>query len=281
MSETIFVVGAAGKCAGLVVPILVDRGARVRGLVRTAEQGDEIRRRGAAEAIIGDLHDPASFDAALKGVDSIFYIAPAFLPDEAAVGKRIVEAAKRADVRRFVFSSVIHPVLGLINHSAKAPVEEAVLNSGIEFTFLHPTLFFQNYAASWPSIVQTGVLAEPWSSDTRFSRVDYRDVAEVAAIALTEDRLLDGTFELCGDGRMNRRDVAALISDVLGRKIIASRTDSDAGRNLPQPIRLMFEHYEHHDLVGNALTLRAVLNREPRTLHNYFQELAVATLSDN
>ncbi len=47
----------------------------------------------------------------------------------------------REGVRRFVFSSVIHPVLSqLSNHAAKAPVEEAVLNSNLEYTFLHPTL---------------------------------------------------------------------------------------------------------------------------------------------
>ncbi len=78
----------------------------------------------------------------------------------------------------------------------KAPIEEAALNSDLEYSILHPALFFQNYAMNWEHILATGVLAEPWSTDTRFSRVDYRYVAEVAAIALTGNRLLDGTFEL-------------------------------------------------------------------------------------
>jgi uncharacterized protein YbjT (DUF2867 family) len=96
-----------------------------------------------------------------------------------------------------VISGVIHPVQsGLPNHEQKAPVEEAVLNSNLEFIFLHPTVLYQNYTAAWPEIVKTSVIAEPWSNDTRLSRVDYRDVAEVAAIALTEERLLYGTFEL-------------------------------------------------------------------------------------
>ena len=89
---------------------------------------------------------------------------------------------------------------GLPNHALKAPVEDAVLNSDLEYSFLHPTVLFQNFAGAWDGIIKSGVVAEPWSNDTRFSRVDYRDVAEVAAIALTEDRLLYGTFELCAEG---------------------------------------------------------------------------------
>jgi uncharacterized protein YbjT (DUF2867 family) len=225
-SSTILAVGAAGKFAGLVVPALAERGVKVRGLVRDARQGEAVRKLGATEIAIGDLRDGASLDAALKGVDAVFYIAPAFLPDEAEIGKVMVDSAKRAGVRRFVFSSVIHPVLSALgNHAQKAPVEEALLTSGMEYTFLHPTVFFQNFTATWPKTVETGVLAEPWSADTRFSRVDYRDVAETAAIALTEDRLLYGTFELCAEGWLDRKDVAAIIGEVLGRPIKAERID--------------------------------------------------------
>lgn len=72
------------------------------------------------------------------------------MPDEVAIGKSIVEAAKQAGVRRFVFSSVIDPILSaLVNHAAKAPVEEAILDSDMEYTFLHPTLFFQGMARAW------------------------------------------------------------------------------------------------------------------------------------
>jgi uncharacterized protein YbjT (DUF2867 family) len=277
-AETILAIGAAGKFAGLVIPALAKRGAKIRGLVHRAEQADGVRSQGAAEVAVGDLTNPASMVAALRGVSSVFYIAPAFLPHEAEVGMSLVDVAKKAGVRRFVFSSVIHPVLSaLVNHAAKAPVEEALLDSNLEYTFLHPTLYFQNYEQSWPKIVETGVLAEPWSTETRFSRVDYRDVAEVAAIALTEERLLYGTFELCADGQLDRRDVAALIGDVLGRKIEAARIDPARLGAEAKPLRPMFAHYDQHGLVGNALTLRAILGCEPRTLRAYFEDLAKTT----
>ena len=180
-TSTVLAVGAAGNFAGLVVPELAKRGAKVRGFVRSPSEVKIAQVAGAAEVVVGDLSKEENVRTAMKDVDRVFYIAPAFLPHEAEIGVRVVELAKDAGVRRFVFSSVIHPILSaLANHAHKGPVEETVLNSGMEYTFLHPTLFFQNFSSSWPRVVKTGIFAEPWSADTRFSRVDYRDIAEVA-----------------------------------------------------------------------------------------------------
>jgi len=280
-TSTILAIGAAGKFAGLVVPELAKRGARVRGLIRNNAEGAEVLRHGATEVAIGDLGDIGSIAEALKGVNSVFYIAPAFVLNEAEVGKRMVEAAKQAGVRRFVFSSVIHPVLSaLANHAAKAPVEEAILTSGMEYAFLHPTLLFQNFAGSWPSVVKSGVFAEPWSTATRFSRVDYRDVAGVAAIALTEERLNFGTYELCAEGHLNRIELAQLMSEVLGRPVRAERIDpatvAPGAGEMGEGLKSMFRWYDSQGLLGNATTLRAILGREPRTLRAYIEELAVS-----
>jgi uncharacterized protein YbjT (DUF2867 family) len=280
LDSIILAVGAAGPFAGLVVPELAKRGAKVRGLVRDRNQGDGVLNNGATEVAIGDLTDRSLIDTALKGVDSVFYIAPAFIPNEAEIGKSMVEAAKQAGVRRFVFSSVIHPVISALrNHIDKAPVEEAIIESGMEYVILQPTLFFQNLAQGWLAVLKTGTYGEPWSEETRFSRVDYRDVAEVAAIALTENRLLYGTYQLCAEGNLNRKEIVALMSEVLERKIESVRSSPSASSSKtaekqPSPMQIMFDWYDHYALVGNALTLRAILDREPRTLRDYFKELA-------
>lgn len=272
--HTVLVVGAAGKFAHYVVPYLVQRGMRVRGMIRSASEAAAVTQLGA-EAVVADLTDMSSVAHACQGVERVFYIAPAFLPNEAEVGCLFVKTAVACGVKRIVFSSVIHPVISsLINHAAKAPVEEAILNSGLEYTFLHPALYFQNLAASWEKIVETGVFAEPWSTDTRFSRVDYRDVAEVAAIALTDDRLLYGTFELAAEGWLDRHDMAHFIGNALGREIKAEKADVKTLGNIGTPIKTMFAHYDHVGLLGNPLTLRAILGREPRTLRDYINELA-------
>ncbi len=282
-TSKILVVGAAGRFAGLVVSALSSRGARVRGLVRNEKQGEQARQNGAAETAIGDLRDRASLDAALQGVDRAFYIAPVYQKDEAQMGLSFVEAAKAAGVRRMVFSSAIHPVIGILqNHIQKVPVEEAIIESGMEFTILHPTVFYQNLAAAWPGIVKTGIFAEPFSAAARISRVDYRDVAEIVAMSLVEDGLLNGTFELCADDGLDRGGVAAAMSEALGRPVKVAAPDFEtwmAQAKVPyddhqkEELAAMYAYYDRYGLVGNTLTLHAILGHEPRSIRSFFADL--------
>lgn len=289
---TVLAVGASSPSAGLVVPALAARGVHVRGFVQHEEERGAVLKEGAFEAAVGDLADGSSVDAALKNIDAVFYIAPAFDPRAPEMGKNMVDAARKAGVRRFVFSSVLDPVLSaLVNHRAKAPVEEAVIESGMEYTILQPAMFFQNTTMGWPMVLKTGVFAEPWAMETRFTRVDYRDVAEVAVIALTEDQLLYGTYQLCGEGNLNRSEVAALMSEVLERKIEAANLSPDKAAPAPggddpmqdertTALKAMFRFYNKHSLMGNPLTLRAILGREPRTLLSYLEELAAGSQTE-
>ena len=272
--RTAIVVGAAGNAAGHVVSSPAERGVRVRGFIRDSGKRHQAMRRGASEVAVGDLSRVEDVKAALSGVDAVFYVAPAFIDDEAALGVAFVEQARAAGVRRLAFSSVIHPSLNLQNHAAKAPVEAALYDSGMEYAVFQPALFFQNYAAGWDDILRSGELAEPWSNETRFSRVDYRDVAEAVALALTEDRLVGGTYELASAGQLDRRDVADLISRVVRRPIRARRVDPDQLDGIKPAMKAMFRHYEHSGLVSTDVTLSAVLGRSPRTLEAYFRELA-------
>ncbi|AXC11961.1 Oxidoreductase [Acidisarcina polymorpha] len=270
----VLAVAAAGPSASLVIPELLKRNVSVRAFVHKPEDEPTVQKLGLTDIVVGELSDAPAVAKALEGIDAVFYIAPAALENEAEVGKQFVAAAKQAGVRRVVFSSVIHPVLSeLVNHADKAPVEEALLDSGMEYVFLHPAMFFQNIGPAWAKVKETGVYGEPWSTETRFSRVDYRDVAEVAAIALTEERLLHGTFELCAEDNLNRHDLAALMSQVVGKQIKPIKVEIPAQANMPPKLTRMFAWYDKHALLGNSTTLRAILGREPRTLRAFFEEL--------
>lgn len=260
----------------------------MRGLVRSTANGEKTIACGAAEYAIGDLRDRATLERALEGVNGVFYIAPVYPGDESqSIGTAFVEAAARASVGRFVFSSVIHPVIAAMdNHIQKVPVEAAVIASGMAFTILRPCHFYQNMAAAWPSVVASRVFAEPFSADSRLSHVDYRDVAEVGAIALMEDRLLGGTFDLCADTGLTRHDLASIMGDVLGQPISAQTADPDTWLSrLPIPddgytsgaLARMYDYYDKHGLVGNPLALRTILGREPRSLRQFFQNLIDGT----
>jgi uncharacterized protein YbjT (DUF2867 family) len=281
-APTVLVVGATGRLAGLVVPELVRRGARVRALARDDVRAAGARRAGAAEIALGDLRDPATLRAAARGAGGVFHIGPAFVADEAQLGLNMVEAAVGEGVRRFVFSGVIHPTNGLANHASKEPVEQALYASGLEFAVLQPATTLQNIAGAWPTIRQRGIFGEPFSAYSRVARVDYRDVAEVAAIALTESRLAYGTYELAADGMPNRYDLVAAMRDVLGRDVQAAEPTFATWRKgvaLPYTeaqwalLAAVHADYDRHGSAGNGVVLRAILRREPRTPRQFFEDL--------
>jgi uncharacterized protein YbjT (DUF2867 family) len=281
-TSTVLVVGATGRLAGLVVPELARRGVNVRGLVREASRGASALERGATEIVVGDLRDPDSLAAAAQGVDGVFHIGPAFDPDEAQLGVTMVEAAAQAGVRTFVFSGVIHPANGLSNHSSKLPVERALFASGMRFTILQPARLYQNIGRGLAAVLERGAFGEPFSKAAKIGWVDYRDVAEVAAIALTEDRLANAAFELCADASLDREEIAAIMSDVLARRVEAVEPTFETwARAAPLPfdadqiqrIAAMCAYYDEHGLPGNTLALRTILGREPRTFRTYLEDL--------
>jgi uncharacterized protein YbjT (DUF2867 family) len=279
--QIVLAVGATGLVAGLVPPALVSRGIKVRALVHSPAKGQVLRQHGVEDIVIGDLRDLASLERAARGVDGVFHIGPAFLADEAQLGLNMVEAAQRAGVRRFVFSSVIQPTSSrLTNHASKIPVEDAIFASRMEYVVLQPANFFQNIGNAWNTVVQKGVFAEPYCKSARIGRVDYRDVAEAVGIAFAEDRLNYGTFELCA-GLMNREEIVAVMSSVLGRTIEAAEpafeewaTAAGISIDQQQGMKNVFAYYVHSPLGGNSLTLQAVLRREPTSLRQYIQGLA-------
>ncbi|WP_407176739.1 NmrA family NAD(P)-binding protein [Bradyrhizobium sp. STM 3562] len=285
LGKSILVVGASGRSGGLVAQELAKRDFTVKALVRDHAGEHRARANGATEVAIGDLRNSATLDKALDGVYGVYHVGPPFVADEAELGVAMVEAARRAKVGKFVFSSVIHPANGLANHTSKLPVEAAILKSGLDFTILYPATLFQNFAAGWKTIAQTGVFAEPYGKEVRLARVDYRDVAEVVAIAFLDRRLSHGSFELAADGMPDRGEIARLMSEVLGKLIsvaVPSFQSWAAQAQLPfderqlRELERVYESYSLYGSPGNSLTLRAILGREPRALKEYFQQLAVA-----
>lgn len=280
----ILMIGATGKYAGLVVPELKKRGVKIRALARDDAQASKARERGADETVIGDLRDAASLRAAAEGVDGVFHVNPAFAPDEAEMGAAMVKAAKAAGVRKFVFSSVFHPSISkMVNHAAKRPVEEAIYESGMEFVILQPAMFMQNLEGEWEKVLESGQIVMPYSKRAKVCYVDYRDVAEAAALGMTENKLDYGTFELCAPGMLDRVELAEIMSEALGRTIEAGEISIEEWERaaqipdgqLREGLARMNAHYDEYGFPGgNALVLQSVLRREPRTLRQYIFELA-------
>ena len=279
----VLMVGATGRHAHWVLRELNQRGVSVRALVRNQQRADVARNNGAAEVAIGDLTEPATLSRAAAGMDGVFHIGPAHAAGEAQMGVAMVDAAATAGVRKFVFSGVIHPsISAMTNHgAAKLPVEEALYSSELDFTVLQPARFMQNFERSWNDIVEHDRLAQPYSLSAKMCSVDYRDVAEVAAMAMTGDELSYGTFELSAPGMQDTYQTAEIVSEVLGRTVTAVQIPLDhfasqlREGHFRDGMRRMMAHYDKHGLPGgNPLVLRSILGREPRSLKDYFRELA-------
>lgn len=273
--------GAAGSSAGLVVRALAAKGVTVRGLVRSAEQVGQARANGATETVVADLNDRAGLRSALDDVDGVFHIIPAFVADEAATGVALVEVAAQAGIGRFVFSSVYHPSLtDLSNHRDKQPAERALYDSTMDFTILQPAMFMAQLDGLVPQAKREGVISGPYSVDSAMTYVDFRDVAEAAALAFTTDRFVNGTFELAAPGMYTRKDLARLLTDLVGRPVRAqgTRVSLPADGRMPERMRdglnRMFVHYDKYGFRGgNALVLGAMLGREPIDVPGYLAEV--------
>jgi uncharacterized protein YbjT (DUF2867 family) len=281
-------IGATGKYAHHVLPELKRRGVKVRALIRSRDREKIARERGADETTIGDLAEPRGLISAAVGADAVFYIGPAFAPRESDMGVIMVEAAKAAGVGKFVFSSVMHPSISkLTNHAAKRPVEETLYESGMTFTVLQPAIFMQTVDGGWKEIIRSGRFALPYSRRVKTCYVDCRDVAKVAAEALVSDRFDNGTFELCAPGMYNRNEIAALMSDALDLRIEAGEVSFEVwaeNARIPdghvrEGLKRMYADYNQYGFHGgNATVLKCMLGREPRSLKEYFRELAVRSV---
>ena len=281
-------VGATGKYAHHVLPELKKRGVKVRALVRSRDSERKAREYGADETAIGDLEEARGLISASVGVEGVFHVGPAFAPRESDMGVTMVEAAKAAGVNKFVFSSVMHPSISkLTNHASKRPVEEAVYDSGMTFTILQPAIFMQTMEGGWSEVIRSGRFALPYSRRVKTSYVDYRDVAEIAAEAFVTDKFDNGTYELCAPGMFNRSEIAALMSESLELRIDAGEMAFDVWADKAQvpegPVRAglkrMYAEYNQHGFWGgNAIVLKCLLGREPRTLKQFFHELSMRNL---
>ena len=277
----VLTIGATGEFAGLVVPELKKKGVTVYALVQNAAKAAEAIKNGADYTVTGNLEDEQSLTAAAQGMDGVFHIIPAF-HNEIAIGLNMVNAAKAAGVKKFVFSSVYHPSLSLVNHADKRPAEEALYSSGMDYTILQPAMFMQMLAGSWQSAIETGQIIAPYAKTSKMSYVDYRDVAAAAALAMTDVAFSYGTFELCSPGMYSRVDLAVLMSEAIGKTIEAGEIPTEqwarAVKLPPGELRdgliAMNKDYDKYGLSGgNSLVLKTILGREPRTVSQFIIEL--------
>jgi uncharacterized protein YbjT (DUF2867 family) len=276
------VVTAAGGRTGLaVVGALRARGCAVRALVSSPRASAALTALGA-EVVQADLTDVDRLPARLAGAQALHLIWPNFDAREEAGSLAVLAAARRAGVGRVVHHSVLHPqVRAMPHHAAKERVEEAVVAGGVPWRVLRPCAYADNLDAGLADVAATGRFPSPWGLTRGQSLVDLRDVAEVAAVLLTEDGLDGGTFEVAGPEPLTAPAIAGLLARRLDREVTA--VDVVPDRPVP-PLaeyaahcrRLMFDWYREHGFTGTPWALEALLGRPARTLAQHLADLQVS-----
>jgi NAD(P)H dehydrogenase (quinone) len=279
----ILVTGAAGKSGKAVVKALVAKDARVRAFVRNPDHAASLLAFGAAEVSFGSFEDVRALGLAASGVQAVYHICPNVSRDEVAYARAVAAAARMHGVKRFVYHSVLHPQIeAMPHHWQKMRVEEMLFASDLDVTVLQPTAYMQNLLPQWDAIRSAGIYGIPYPAAARISLVDLDDVAEAAAIVLTDDAHIGATYELVGTAPLSQTEVAAVIGQALGRSIqIESETPQSwaagaaaLGAYQRDTLAKMFRYYAEHGLVGNSETLRHLLGREPTSLADFVRRQA-------
>jgi uncharacterized protein YbjT (DUF2867 family) len=273
----IVIIGASGAAGTPAIAELVKRGAAIRALTSNEKSAAKLKARGVAETIIGDFRKPADVARVIEGAERVMLIPPAMVPDQTEIGLGVVAAAKAAKISHFVFLSCVHPQIRvLVHHWQKLAIEEAVVEAGMDYTILQPSMYMQNLVQVWHHVVKEGVVRWPWNPDQTFNFIDTRDLGEVIAISLTTDRLRNGSFELFSGDKLTMHRTAQILGEEMGRPIRAEKLSAEAFRQekstvlSPWRIENMLntsKHYDEHGLGGgNPLVATAILGRAP---HDY------------
>src|SRR6266545_4302250 len=196
----ILLTGASGTVGSALLRRLTGRGETVRCLVRSPRHLGEQRVR--VQIALGDLADPLSFRHALRGADTVIHLAASTRDQPAGSIEelngmatwRLVRAAERADVRRFLLFSALGASSRHASRffRAKALAERAVTESSLPYTIFAPSIL---YSPIWAE-----------------------DVSECVIRALDRDGDAPQRIELAGPDTLSHEAIVALALRSFGRR---------------------------------------------------------------
>lgn len=242
---TILVIGGTGQVGSQILRKLADRSAVAK--VFTTDPNKRSLPKGMTP-VKGDLLDPSSIRNALNGVETVFLLA-SVSPSELTQSLLALDLAKEAGVKHVVYFSQIKLDWPDCPHAvAKAGAEALIKRHNIPSTILRPAYFFQNDIALKESIL-SGIYPIPLGS-IGAQMVDTNDIAEVAAVALTDRKSIgdDPVVELVGPHVITGEQAAQIWSEVMGRPV--KYGGDDTGSAFEQRQAQHMPGWQAHDLAA-------------------------------
>lgn len=254
LPAVLLLTGATGTIGLPVLRRLTAAGAPVRCLVRDPRRLGAERVR--VQIALGDLADPRSFRHALRGVDTVVHLASVIrdqpggsIEELAGIATwRLVRAAERAGVKRFVFFSS----LGASTRSrarllcAKAIAEKAIAESCLSHTVFAPSIVYSPSDPFLRLLERLSLLpVMPLSGSGRalFQPIWAEDVAECVLSALPGGPLAaesEGVrYELAGPETLTYEDIVRIALRSFGRRRPLVKVPTRVMRLLLQALELL------------------------------------------
>lgn len=280
------VIGGTGMVGSEVVRQLRALGQPVRVLTRSADKARSLPED--VRGVVGDLTRPDELGPVFEGVQRVFMANPVSL-SELFEALAALDRAREVGVQHFVYMTVHHVADAphLPHFASKIPVEQALRRSGLPYTLLQPSNFFQNDLMMKDVILQHGVYPQPLGM-RGVSRVDVRDIAEAAAIALTRPGHAGKTYAVVGPEPLTGPDCAEAWSRQLGQPVRYAGDDLERWEQqmrqlLPDwmvfDFKRMYRYFQQEGLVASAAELaqlEALLGHRPRRFEDFVAQTASA-----
>ena len=234
-------VTTAGKVGSEAALLLRQREVPVRVLVRNPEKAKTLADAGA-EIAVGDLDVPASIDEAMADVNVVVLVSPAVPAQELNVIHSAVRGGAEHVIKATSKASADSPIA---RRRWQNEIETGLIATGLSHTLLRSNAYMQNVLTLAPAIAKTSGFGSS-AGIGRVGMVDARDVAAVAAqIATTPGGHTGKTYWLTGPQLISNDDVAAVLSNLLGRTVTYRKLSFDEDRDtmiqagVPEPIAVM------------------------------------------
>jgi uncharacterized protein YbjT (DUF2867 family) len=283
----ILLTGITGNIGGATARALLDRGVRFRALVRDLAKAAAWAERGV-ELVQGDIEDPATVKRALAGVDRALLVMPNGEFQERAE-LSFIRSAREAGLRWIVKLSSPEAVRGTTSPIPLAHIaaEDAIKASGMKWTMVRPSFYMQNFRSSLKSARATGKLSMPMGNGT-VALTDANDAGLFIAHVLTDPdstRHYGQCYDITGpDPVMNFHEIAAIIGEVIGQRVVYDDCDPKA---FQEAIRPFHRNQWHSDAVARLFaeiasgrtpghrtdTFEKIMGRRGRSVREYLATL--------
>lgn len=283
----ILLTGITGNIGGATARALLAKGVHFRALVRDLDKAKPWAEQGV-ELVQGDVEDTAAVKRALAGIDRALLVMPNGEFQERAE-LSFIRSAKEAGLPWIIKLSSPEAVRGTTSPIPLAHIaaEDAIMASGMKWTFVRPSFYMQNFRGSVKAARSTGKLSMPMGRGT-VALTDSNDAGLFIAHILTDPdsaRHQGQCYDITGpDPVMNFDQIAAAIGEVIGQKVVYEDCDPKA---FQEAIRPFHRNQWHSDAVARLFaeiasgrtpghrtdTFEKIMGRPGRSFREYLATL--------